>query len=210
MPRKIRPQFTYANVISTLCLFLLLAGGSALAATQLGKNSVGSRQLKSKAVTTGKVAPNAINGSKVANGSLTGEDINLKALGTVPSSSVATKANDATTVAGHSVSCPAESTLIRGVCYDSSLNPEAESYKAAAEACAVKGGTLPSVAELYEIRNLINLGNGTGNEHAVSSEVYANTAQANYSTIVVDGTGAITEQPIVAPSRYVCAYPLVR
>ena len=60
---------------------------AALAAGQLGKNSVGSRQLKSKAVTTGKIANNAVNGSKVAKDSLTGADINLSALGTVPSAS---------------------------------------------------------------------------------------------------------------------------
>ena len=87
--RKIRAQLTYANVVSTLCLFLLLTGGSALAAATLGKNSVGSRQLKSKSVTTGKIALNAVNGSKVANGSLSGADINLGALGTVPSATSA-------------------------------------------------------------------------------------------------------------------------
>jgi hypothetical protein len=43
--RELRGHLTYANVISTLCLFLLLAGGSALAAATLAKNSVGSRQL---------------------------------------------------------------------------------------------------------------------------------------------------------------------
>ena len=35
-----RPRLSYANVVSTLCLFLLLGGG-AYAATKLAKNSVG-------------------------------------------------------------------------------------------------------------------------------------------------------------------------
>jgi hypothetical protein len=35
-----RQKLTYANVMSTLCFFLLLGGG-AYAATQLPKNSVG-------------------------------------------------------------------------------------------------------------------------------------------------------------------------
>lgn len=39
--KRIRPRLSYANVISTLALFLVVAGGSALAATQLAKNSAG-------------------------------------------------------------------------------------------------------------------------------------------------------------------------
>lgn len=40
-----RLKLTYANVIATLALFIALGGG-AIAASQLGKNSVGSKQLK--------------------------------------------------------------------------------------------------------------------------------------------------------------------
>jgi hypothetical protein len=59
-----RPKLTYSNVISTVCLFLLLGGGAAYAASSLGKNSVGTKQLKNNAVT----------GSKVKNGSLLAQD----------------------------------------------------------------------------------------------------------------------------------------
>ncbi len=53
--KRFVPRLTYANVVSTLCLFLLLGGGAAWAATHLGKNSVGARQLKKGAVTSVKV-----------------------------------------------------------------------------------------------------------------------------------------------------------
>jgi hypothetical protein len=82
--RTIRSKLTYANVISTLCLFLLLGSGAAFAATQLGKNSVGTKQIKNSAVTGAKIKKHAI----------TGTNINLAKLGTVPS---ATTANTATT-----------------------------------------------------------------------------------------------------------------
>jgi hypothetical protein len=50
-------KLTYANVISTICLFLLLSGGAAYAASQvLPKNSVGSRQLKNGAITPAKLS----------------------------------------------------------------------------------------------------------------------------------------------------------
>lgn len=58
-------HLTYANVVATLALMLAVGGASAFAATQLGKNSVGTKQLKNNAVT----------GAKVKNGSLSGADI---------------------------------------------------------------------------------------------------------------------------------------
>jgi hypothetical protein len=81
-----RPKLSYANVISTLCLFLLLAGGAAYAASHLAKNSVGSKQIKKNAVTTAKIKKNAITGVKVKDGSLTGNDL---ADGTITGAKVA-------------------------------------------------------------------------------------------------------------------------
>src|ERR1700682_1614686 len=133
--RQIRRQLTYANVIVTILALIVLGGATAYAYAALGKNSVGSRQLKAKSVTTGKLANNAVNGAKVANESLTGEDINLNALGTVPSATNAANAGNANTVGGHSAGCPANTTLIRGICFDSASNPVAPTLEAAAEAC---------------------------------------------------------------------------
>jgi hypothetical protein len=79
--RRLRAALSYANVVSTLCLFLVLGGGMALAATQLGKNTVGSKQLKKNAVTAPKVKANAITGAKVKDGSLTGADVQDGSLG---------------------------------------------------------------------------------------------------------------------------------
>lgn len=50
-----RLRLTYANVISTLSLFLVLGGG-AYAASTLPKNSVGTPQLKAAAVTPAKLS----------------------------------------------------------------------------------------------------------------------------------------------------------
>jgi len=80
--KLIRKNLTYANVMSTIAVFLVLGGGAALAATQLAKNSVGAKQLKKNAVTTAKVKNNAINGAKVADGSLTGADVADGSIGT--------------------------------------------------------------------------------------------------------------------------------
>lgn len=197
-----------AMVVAVIALVCALTG-TAYAA--LGKNSVGSRQIKAKAVTTGKLANNAVNGAKVANGSLSGEDINVGALGTVPSAANASNAANANTVGGHSASCPANTTLIRGVCFDSTSNPEAPSLEAAAEDCAGRGGYLPTPMELYSVRATINLGTGVGTNHQYTDSYYYDPVGGGHpSTVTIDGTGAITQQAPTTPSRYICAYPLVR
>jgi hypothetical protein len=89
MRKTLRGKLTYANVISTLCLFLLLGGASAFAATQLAKNSVGAKQIKKNAITT----------AKIKNGAVTGAKVNLSSLGTVPNATHATSADTAKTAA---------------------------------------------------------------------------------------------------------------
>lgn len=62
--QRLRGKLTYANVISTLCLFMLLGGG-AYAATQLPKNSVGAKQIKNGAITGKKIKKGTIDASKL-------------------------------------------------------------------------------------------------------------------------------------------------
>jgi hypothetical protein len=62
---KLRSKLTYSNVMVTILAFVVL-GGSAYAATELGKNSVGTKQLKNGAVTKAKIA-------KAAQTALTGQ-----------------------------------------------------------------------------------------------------------------------------------------
>lgn len=63
-------KLSYANVMVTLLAFVVLCGGGAYAAKQLGKASVGTKELKRNAVT----------GAKVKNGSLGAKDIAVGAL----------------------------------------------------------------------------------------------------------------------------------
>jgi hypothetical protein len=72
---KVRKHLTYANLVASLALFLVLSGGAAYAAAHLAKNSVGVKQLKANSVT----------GEKVKDGSLTGADVDASTLGQVPS-----------------------------------------------------------------------------------------------------------------------------
>jgi len=104
MPKRLRPRITFANVVSCLALFVAI-GGSAYAAKQLPKNSVGSPQIKKNAVKTGDIARNAVKVGKLAkeavkagklaknavptnrlrDNAVTGDKVNESTLGTVPS-----------------------------------------------------------------------------------------------------------------------------
>lgn len=89
MLTRIRARLTYSNVMATAAVFLALGGG-AIAASKLGRNTVGTKQLKKgavhkrdlakkavtnaklgdKAVSTGKIAGSAVTGSKIATGAV--------------------------------------------------------------------------------------------------------------------------------------------
>jgi hypothetical protein len=69
--RTLRDKLTYANVISTLCLFLLLGGGAYAAKTQLAKNSVGTKQIKNGAITGQKIKNASIDTSKLTPATVT-------------------------------------------------------------------------------------------------------------------------------------------
>lgn len=92
--KQIRKRLTYANVMSSIAVFLVLGGATALAAG-LAKNSVGSKQLKKNAVTTAKIKKNAVTTSKIKNGAITGAKVNAGTLGTVPNANHANTADTA-------------------------------------------------------------------------------------------------------------------
>jgi hypothetical protein len=69
--KQIRKRLTYANVMSSLAVFLILGGASAFAAVQLGKNTVGSKQLKKNAVSAAKIKNEAVTNAKLKAGAVT-------------------------------------------------------------------------------------------------------------------------------------------
>jgi hypothetical protein len=86
--KQISKRLTYANVMSSLAVFLVLGGATALAAG-LAKNSVGTKQLKKNAVTAAKIKKNAVTTTKIKKDAVTGAKVNEGTLGTVPSAAIA-------------------------------------------------------------------------------------------------------------------------
>jgi hypothetical protein len=74
MPKK--PRFTYANVVSTLALFLALSGGVAFAASKIH-----TRDIFKRSITSGKLALGAVRGNQIADGSVGPNQIAAAAVG---------------------------------------------------------------------------------------------------------------------------------
>ena len=54
---KFRPRLSYANVVSTLCLILVVGGGAAYAADTIGSEDIINGQVKSPESATTRSAP---------------------------------------------------------------------------------------------------------------------------------------------------------
>jgi hypothetical protein len=150
--RMIRSKLTYANVMSTIAVFLLLGGGAAFAASKLAKNSVGTKQIKKNAVTTAKIKKGAVTGAK----------IELSSVGTVPSATHAGTAGNAQTLGGltsgqiseaSKLRCPSGTQLAVGVCFEETVRP-ANILNLAMLECAEANRRLPTENELltFEVR----------------------------------------------------------
>ena len=70
MLSKLRPRITYANVVSTLCLFIVLGGTSYAVAT----GSIDSREIKDNSILGKDIRTGTIRSSDVGNGSLLAGD----------------------------------------------------------------------------------------------------------------------------------------
>jgi hypothetical protein len=74
--QQIRKRLTYANVMSSIAVFLVLGGGAAYAAEKIGSNelengAVTTDKIKRSAVTRAKIKARAINTAKIAKGAVT-------------------------------------------------------------------------------------------------------------------------------------------
>lgn len=89
--KQIRQRLSYANVMSSIAVFLVLGGGAAFAASKIGSN-----QLKANSVLTGKIKKEAVTTAKIKNNAVNGAKANESSFGQVPSAAFATNATNAT------------------------------------------------------------------------------------------------------------------
>jgi hypothetical protein len=141
--KQIRKRLTYANVMSSIAMFLVIGGATAFAATELAKNSVGTKQLKKEAVATAKIKKEAITNAKIKKGTIEGASLNLSSIGTVPSATKAETANKATSATTAETANKANSATTAETANKANSATTAESAGTAANANAL-GGQPPS------------------------------------------------------------------
>jgi hypothetical protein len=143
--KQIRKRLTYANVMSSIAVFLVLGGGAAYAAKKVGSNeikgnSITTGKIKKEAVTKAKIkkaavdasklADNAVTTSKIADDAVTGAKVKESTLGTVP---------DASKLAG--LEAGAYQTRVRWALVDSGANGNEGQILAQSGGVSIASGT---------------------------------------------------------------------
>jgi len=156
-------HITYANVMSTLAVFLLL-GGTAFAAgmisgSRLKNNSVSGKKLKAGSVSNSKLRTNSVtnakiraasvNGSRLSSNTLTDREINMSKLGKIKSASTADNAGkvDSKDASQLVVKCPSGTVDLGSACAETGARGATDAFTAA-QTCTSAGGYLPTAADL--------------------------------------------------------------
>lgn len=184
-------HITYANVMSTLAVFLLL-GGTAFAAgmisgsrlknysvsgKKLKSGSVSSSKLRSNAVSNSKVRAASIYGSRLASNTLTDREINMAKLGKIKRASSADNAGkvDSKDAAQLIAKCPSGTVDLGSACAETGSRAAVSGY-AAAQSCAAAGGYLATAAQL--------VGADRANKISVSSGEWSANWSGTSATLV--------------------------
>ena len=77
---RIRERLSYANVMSSIAVFLVLGGGMAYAAQKIGTKKIGSGRLKGASVTTTKIKRGAVTASKIRKGAVKANKVSKGAI----------------------------------------------------------------------------------------------------------------------------------
>lgn len=164
--RLLSKHLTYANVMSSLAIFLLL-GGTAFAAgklsgSRLKDNSVSGKKLKRGSVSGSKIHDGSVSnakiqgatitGSRIAPNTLTDREVNMAKLGKISRATTSDSATNAGKVDSKDatqliVRCPSGTVDLGATCAENGTRASATGY-AAAKACTQSGGYLPDAAAL--------------------------------------------------------------
>jgi hypothetical protein len=222
-----------ALAVSVLALFLAL-GGTVYAAK---KAKVDGKAVKVKSLPGNRLKLRSIPANRLklsvlkAVGSdqktlITGAEINELSLGQVPSAARAETADSAKSatdsqtalnavnaitaqsVNGHEAGCLPGTQAFAGACWQSSSSETAVSAPAAANSCAVQGGTLPEALQLAAFSQQPGVVLDSGNEW--SSDVTSYTGPDLYSVGTVSAAGVVASAGSTNPRKFRCVIPLLR
>jgi hypothetical protein len=183
----LRQRMTYANVMSTLAVFIALGGSSYAAVRISGRN----------------IQNHSITAQKIKRNSLTGRQIRESRLGRVPHAATADRVGELT-AAELKEHCPADTVGIANVCVERAPRP-AEPYGSAVMTCLFGTGTqqssgrrLPTHSELMDALTLTSLSLAPGGELTADVVPSGTVAGKVDDIVMVDENGGVTLAPDVA------------
>ena len=193
------PKLTYANVTSTIALFLALGGVSyaaiSVGSKQIRNNSVRTQDLRNNNIRSRDIRNRTIVNRDVLSNTLGGLQINENTLGRVP---------DAARLQGRdpssfTVACTAGTVSHAGACFETAAR-QAQSFAAASRTCGVANRRLPLLSELESLRQQPGI-------TLAGDELTANITATQVLTI--DDAGTRSAAPIDSTlEAYRCVAPL--
>jgi hypothetical protein len=222
-----------ALVVAGLALFVAL-GGTVYAAKKaridgraVKMKSLPGNRLKPRSIAANRLKPGVLKGILAAqSGPITGAEIDELTLGQVPeaahalSADTAQSAVDAQTavnavnavtaqsVNGHGAGCLAGTQQFAGACWQSASSETAVSAPAAANACAVQGGTLPEALQLAAFSQQPGVVLDDGAEW--SSDIPVVSSPGLYGVVTVAASGEVASAASTNTRKYRCVIPLLR
>ena len=225
MARGIRRQAP-AMLIASVALIAAL-GGTVYAATKIDGKAIKPKSLPGNRLAPGSVPGNrlkagSVGGDRLAPDSVTAAQLDLAAIGQVPSATHADSADsardaqtalnavnaiDANKVNGHSAGCVPPSRLFAGACWQTTSSDVAVTAPAAALACATRGGELPDALALVAFSQ--QAGIALALEDEWTGDLTNVSGLDAYAVITVSATGKIASAASTATKHYRCVIPLV-
>jgi hypothetical protein len=192
------PKLTYANVMSTLALFLAL-GGVSYAAIR-----VGSKQIRNNSVRTQDLRNNDIRSRDIRNRTIVGRDVLTNALGGLQiNENTLGRVPDAARLEGRvpssfTVACPTGTVSHAGTCFESGAR-SAQTFAGASRTCGVANRRLPLLSELESFRQQpgITLSGGELTANIISPSLVLTITDSGTRASVT--TDALEEYRCVAP-----------
>jgi hypothetical protein len=222
-----------ALAVSALALFIAL-GGTVYAAKKaridgraVKVKSLPGNRLKLRSIPANRLKPGVL----AAAGSnqkalITGAEIDELSLGQVPNAAHAETADSAKSavdaqtalnavnaitaqsVNGHEAGCLPGTQAFAGACWQSSSSETAVSAPAAANSCAVQGGTLPEALSLAAFAHQPGVTLDGGNEW--SGDVTNMTAEDIFAVVTVSASGSFNFTSSSNARKFRCVIPLLR
>ena len=212
MIERLLDKLTYANVVAMIALFGGVLPGTRRRLCRLPRSlptASAPRQLKAKAVTGGKIA----NGDDLRRQDRSGNDHRRKhqILRSWHSPDGRQRRQRRQRQHGRrALGRPPLRNLADRFSASTDTKPEVPSLNAAADACAAKGGWLPTPMELM-VRQRAQPRLRLGHRKTVHRQPLRKVSKGNLeATAVIFGNGQIEKHEVNQPAQYYCVYPLVR